>query len=166
MRLKLNHMKRYYILPFIVILTFSCSDNSEAELKKQKAIKQKIQKKLNLKQERLLLESEKLKLEAERKASEDQLKREELVQIAKLERNFPRYTSAVVINNKAYFHSKPNKESASGRKYLIAGDVCSVVTTKGGFGYIDYYNERRNKTTSGWIDLQDLEPFYDEEYGD
>jgi hypothetical protein len=41
-----------------------------------------------------------------------------------------------------------------------------IFTTKGGFGYIDYYNERRNKTTSGWIDLQDLEPFYDEEYGD
>lgn len=159
-------MKNYYIIFFITLFTFSCSDNKEAELKKQEATKQEaVDASLKLEKERLLLESEKLKLEAERKATEEQLRRKALVEISKLERNFPPHTSAVVVINKTYFHEKPNKESASKRKFLTQGDFCTIVRTRNGFGYIDYYNGVVNKTTSGWIDLRDLEPSSDEPGG-
>ena len=38
-------------------------------------------------------------------------------------------------------------------------DVCFVSKYKNGFGYVVYYNANVNKTTSGWIDLNDLERY-------
>lgn len=99
--------------------------------------------------EKLKLEVEKQRLEAERLAVEEDKRREKMAENAKLERNFADYTEAVVVINKSYFYSKPEDGNASTKKYLVSGDYVSVVRTRNGFGYIDYYNENNGKTTSG-----------------
>jgi hypothetical protein len=110
-----------------------------------------------LAQERILLEQEKLKLEKQRLESENQLKREELVRNARLEAEFSDYSEAVVVINKSYFHTAATAESINKKKFLVSGDVCTVVRTKNGFGYIEYYNSDVDKLTTGWLDLRDLE---------
>lgn len=60
---------------------------------------------------------------------------------------------------RAYFYSGPNYISIT-KKFLVEGDECQVRKFKNGFGYVVYYNSRVNKTTSGWLDLNDLEEIY------
>jgi len=57
---------------------------------------------------------------------------------------------------RAYFYSGPNYSSIT-KKFLVNGDVCEVLKYKNGFGYVIYYNPHVNKTTSGWLDLNDIE---------
>ena len=152
------------LIPFSLL--FSCSSSNSEEQDKANALQQRENELLEkeaaakLEIEKLKLEEEKQRLEAERLAVEEDKRREKMAENAKLERNFPDYTEAVVVINKSYFYSKPEEGAASTKKYLISGDYVSVVRTRNGFGYIDYYNENNGKTTSGWLDLRDLEPVY------
>jgi hypothetical protein len=37
--------------------------------------------------------------------------------------------------------------------------VCYIERTSNGFGYVQFYNYSNGKTTKGWINLRDLEPY-------
>lgn len=153
-------MFRYFIFLSISMALIGCEADgkSEEELAAQKKrdlesaeISQK------LAQERILLEQEKLKLEKQRLESENQLRREEIARNARLEADFFDYSEAVVVINKSYFHTAATAESINKKKFLVSGDVCTVVRTKNGFGYVEYYNSDVDKLTTGWLDLRDLE---------
>ncbi|NDF60339.1 MAG: hypothetical protein EB100_04590, partial [Crocinitomicaceae bacterium] len=137
-----------------------CSSNEEEQNKLKAETELAAQK---LEETRLKVEEERLKLEEEKRASEDALKRKQMVDNARLERKFPSYTEAVVVVNRSYFFGGPDIATKSPNKFIISGDICTVVRTRNGFGFIDYYNGASGKTTSGWINLKDLEPL-DESY--
>ena len=61
-----------------------------------------------------------------------------------------------VITSRAYFYTQPGYEFINTNKYLILGDYCDVLRYKNGFVYVNYYNTNNYKTTSGWLDLNNL----------
>ena len=61
-----------------------------------------------------------------------------------------------VIVRKAYFYTQPNHNYITAKRYLVRGDYCEVLRYKNNFGYVNYYNYNNSKTTSGWLDLDDL----------
>jgi len=63
-----------------------------------------------------------------------------------------------VTASRAYFHSAPSYSYRYSNKFLVYGDYCEVLRYKNGFGYVNYYNPKVNKTTSGWLDMDKLEP--------
>ena len=58
---------------------------------------------------------------------------------------------------RAYFHTAPGHDYINPKKYLVKGDYCRVLSYKNGFGYVKYYNTKYDKTTVGWLDLDDLQ---------
>ncbi len=146
------------IIPFTLVT--SCSNDEEQKRlqaleEREQALREKeAESKLEI--EKLKLEEENKRLEAERLAIEEQKRREKMLRNAKLEMRFPDYTRAFVFTKKTYFHTKPDPSTASNRKFLVSGDLITVIKTQNGFGYVEYYNYNADKTTSGWLDLQDL----------
>jgi len=156
----LNFMKKHFIpiLILSLVVFVSCSNNeagntpvannnNAAELQKIEAEKQK-------------LEQERQKLEEEKLRQAEESRRQTVVANAKLEQQFPPYTQGVVVVGKTFFHSSADPATARGA-FLVSGDVCVITKVNNGFGYIDFYNSNNGKTTSGWINLRDLEPIYD-----
>lgn len=161
--------KHNYFLAILLLLGFSSCDLINSNSNKDK---ENIQANIELAKERAKIELEKEKL---RIAQENQqLKTDRLKAIQEhneaqrsieranaLERRFEGTDYAIVKVKKTYFHTQPNSESAN-TKFLVSGDECTILKTKNGFGYIEFYNYERGKTTTGWIDLADLNPVYDE----
>jgi hypothetical protein len=58
--------------------------------------------------------------------------------------------------SRAYFYTQPAHQYINTKKYLIRGDYCEVLRYKNGFGYVNYYNTYNYKTTSGWLNLENL----------
>jgi hypothetical protein len=145
------------LIALILIVISSCSsgnDNTKnkfdyVDFEKQKNELQK--EKLKLEKERK--ELAKLRLENEK---EEKKRKEEII---KLEQNFPENSAAHVKVKKAYFHSHPDQKFKSTSKFLVSGDYIEIMRTKNGFAYIEFLNNDANKTTAGWIDLNDLEPY-------
>lgn len=152
-------MKKHLISIFILSLTVfaSCSNNeagnapagnanNSEELQKIEAEKQK-------------LEQERQKLEEEKLRQAEESRRQAVVANAKLEQQFPPYTEGIVVVGKTFFHGSPDPATARGA-FLVSGDYCVITKVSNGFGYTDFFNSNNGKTTSGWINLHDLEPMY------
>ena len=151
-------MKKLNLLLIVMLLFSTVSCNWVKSLIKGKEAP-KTEENVNMKaeQEKLEFEKEKLRLEEERTKLESM--RQESAKIRALENRFAVYDQCVVLVNKTYFHSAPNKENVT-KRFIVSGDVCTLLKISNGFGYIDYYNYESEKTTSGWIDLADLEHNY------
>jgi hypothetical protein len=147
-------------LNLLLILSFlgvyACSGN--ADEKSQSADLELEKQKIELEKEKLKLEKEKQQLELDRLNQEKEKQEREAV-ILKLEKKFLNVSYASVVVNRTYFHSEPNENSKSGKKFLVRDDQCEIIKLKNGFGFIEFYNPIADKSTSGWIDLNHLEPF-------
>ena len=152
-------MKKHFISILILslVVLVSCSNNeagnapavdnnNAAELQKIEAEKQK-------------LEQERLKLEEEKLRQAEESRRQAVVEHAKLEQQFPPYTEGIVVVGKTFFHGSADPTTARGA-FLVSGDMCVITKVSNGFGYTDFFNLNNGKTTSGWINLHDLEPMY------
>ena len=134
----------------------SCGGNNNSAPSEADMVRQKEEAKMQAYQDSID------ELERVRK-EEEWIDREKTVERAKLERNFPDYTDVVIVTQRSYFHSTPTDESINQKKFLVNGDQTTVIKTKNGFGYVEFYNANRDKLTAGWLDLHDLEAL---EYGD
>jgi len=105
------------------------------------------------------LEQERQKLEEEKLRQAEESRRQAVVANAKLEQQFPPYTEGIVVVGKTFFHGSPDPATARGA-FLVSGDYCVITKVSNGFGYTDFFNSNNGKTTSGWINLHDLEPMY------
>ena len=128
--------------------TPSTTDANSAAI--QQEVARKLQAHEDSMQEVLREKEEQLKME------EDLLKRKEIVELAKLNQNFPPYCEVVVAVQKSFFYDSPNRNNIT-RKYLVSGDECTIIKTHNGFGYAEFYNSNADKTSVGWIDLHDVE---------
>jgi hypothetical protein len=140
----------------------SCGGNNNSAPSEADMVRQKEEAKMQAYQDSID-ELERVRKEEELKAEEERIEREKTVERAKLERNFPDYTDVVIVTQRSYFHSTPTDESINQKKFLVNGDQTTVIKTKNGFGYVEFYNANRDKLTAGWLDLHDLEAL---EYGD
>ncbi len=153
-------MKRKTIYSILVLFTMllnacgdkkstpSTTDDNSAAI--QQEVARKLQAHEDSMQEVLREKDEQLKME------EDLLKRKEIVELAKLDQNFPPYCEVVVAVQKSFFYDSPNRNNIT-RKYLVSGDECTIIKTHNGFGYAEFYNSNADKTSVGWIDLHDVE---------
>jgi hypothetical protein len=146
---------KIFMFSFILSALNGCGSSDE---EKQKLMYETELANKKLEVAKLKMEQQQLKIEEEKRAKEDEMKREIMVKNARLERNFPAYTEAVVVINRTYFHAGPDVATKHPNRFIVSGDICTVIRTRNGFGYIDYYNGASGKTTSGWIDLKDIEP--------
>ena len=71
--------------------------------------------------------------------------------------NSPRVIKYKAIN-KTYFHDFKNDSFIPSSAYLVAGDVISIQMQIGAFGYTDFINSSKQKT-SGWIKMTDLKKY-------
>ena len=151
----MKSLVKIVLLTFILTSLNSCGSGDEEKQKIKDETTLVAQK---LEETRLKVEQERLRIEEEKLAIEDALRREKMAENARLERDFPKYTEAVVVINRSYFYTAPDVATKKPNRFIVSGDICSVIRTKNGFGYIEYYNEASEKTTLGWIDLKDIEP--------
>lgn len=83
-------------------------------------------------------------------------KKEEIVEEARKASEFYPSAQCVVTAKKTWFYSVPDyngKKSA----FLIEGDQVIVEKVVRNFVFVAYYNEYSGKSTSGWLDIGDLE---------
>lgn len=73
-----------------------------------------------------------------------------------LEEKFPTNTYAVATQKRVYFHSEPDNAYKL-ESFIISGQFCTVEKVKNDFGYVSFVY--KNKTTTGWLNLNDLEPY-------
>ena len=152
-------MKKHFIPILILSIAVfaSCANNETGkDGKANNANTEELQK---IEAEKQKLEQERQKLEEEKLKQAEESRRQAVVEYAKLEQQFPPYTEGVVVVAKTFFHGSPDAATARGA-FLVSGDMCVITKVNNGFGYTDFFNPNTGKTTSGWINLHDLEPMY------
>jgi hypothetical protein len=157
-------MKRktiYSILVLFTMLLNACGDKKSTASTTDAntaAIQQEVSRKLQAHEDSMqeVLREKDEQLDKQLKKEEDRLEREEIVELAKLNQNFPPYCEVVVAVQKSFFYDSPNRNKIT-RKYLVSGDECTIIKTHNGFGYTEFYNSTYDKTSVGWIDLHDVE---------
>ena len=158
--MKKTLLKLSFSILFISILA-ACGDDKAKELA-LKENKENIKETKRLEKERIRIEKEKLAMDAEKLAMEATKEKDRLLALEKLERIFQDVYDISVSAKKSYFYDTPDF-STKRRAFLVQYDEASILRTRNGFVFIEYYNYLTEKTTSGWMDLADLEPA---EHGD
>jgi hypothetical protein len=113
--------------------------------------------KIRLDKERKALEAQKADFDREVAREKEKKRRETIAKRAKHAGRFFVNGEAVVVSPRCYFHGDADPTSVR-RSYLVQGDRVIVARVKRDFVWVDFYNENNGKSTSGWIDTQDLEP--------
>jgi hypothetical protein len=151
---------QFHSFLFVVALTFaSCGGTEEKQAgKTQEQIAAEIQSKnLELQQKELALKEQELaNREAELNKKKEGIK---AVENARRQKEFELAEECVVISGKTYFHSSADYNRRN-KAFLVKNDRCYPIRVQNNFVYIDYYNLSTNKTTSGWISIDDLEVVY------
>jgi hypothetical protein len=136
---------------FVIYSLAACSNEKPAEVDKANVEETK-----RLEEERMRIEEEKLAMDAEKKAMEETKEKDRIIAIEKLEKIFQNVSYVYISASKSYFHDAPDF-STKRKAYLVKYDEASLLRTRNGFGYVEYYNNDSGKTTSGWMSLTDLE---------
>ena len=137
---------------FVIYSLTACNNQKPVEVNKTNVEETK-----RLEEERKHIEEEKLALDAEKLAMEEAKEKERLQALEKLERRFQDVSRVSVVPKKAFFYDKPDFNTKR-KSFLVQYDYATIIRTRNGFGYIEFYNYNNYKTTSGWISLKDLEP--------
>ena len=137
---------------FVIYSLTACNNQKPVEVNKTNVEETK-----RLEGERKRIEEEKLALDAEKLAMEEAKEKERIQALEKLEREFQDVSRVSVVAKKAFFYDKPDFNTKR-KSFLVQYDLASIIRTRNGFGYIEFYNFETYKTTSGWMSLKDLEP--------
>ena len=137
----------------VFILLISCNQQPPEQDKSDAVEVAKMQ----LENERMRLEQERADFEIQKMAEQERKQRELVAQKAAHAAKFQPYYEAVVIAPKCFFHSRPDPTTIK-RSFLVEGDRVMVSKVKQDFIYVDFYNTYNGKSTSGWLNTQDLEP--------
>jgi len=137
---------------FVIYSLTACNNDKPVEVNKANVEETK-----RLEEERKRIEEEKLALDAEKLAMEEAKEKDRIQALEKLERLFQDVSRVSVIARKAFFYDKPDFNTKR-KSFLVQYDLATIIRTRNGFGYIEFYNFETYKTTSGWMSLKDLEP--------
>jgi hypothetical protein len=113
--------------------------------------------KLQLENERIRLEKERAEFETQKRADEERKQRELVAQKAAHAARFQPYYEAVVVSPKCFFHNRPDPTTIR-KSFLVEGDRVMISKVKQEYIYVDFFNSYNGKSTSGWLNTEDLEP--------
>ncbi len=136
---------------FVIYSLTACNNEKPAEVDKANMEETK-----RLEEERIRIDAEKLALDEERIALDRAKERDQQIAYEKLERIFQNVSDVYVSASKSYFHDAPDF-STKRKAYLVKYDEATLLRTRNGFGFVEFYNYATSKTTSGWMRLTDLE---------
>jgi hypothetical protein len=147
----------FMVVTFSISLLLSCgSQNSAPETRIEDDGLSVEKKRLELERERLELEREKIRNEKEKvmeRAQNDKLR-----EVSRKAQSFYSSPEAIVTSERAYFHSNPDYNTRK-KAYLVRGDLTTALKVSNNFIYVEFYSEYLKKTTSGWIDVNDVDHY-------
>jgi hypothetical protein len=107
--------------------------------------------------EKKALEEEKAEFSRQLQLEEERKRKDDVLRLAQHASRFSLFSEAVVVSSKCFFHSRPEENSVK-KSYLVEGDRVMVSKIQRHYVFVDFYSEYSGKTTSGWLNTQDLEP--------
>ena len=140
---------------------FSCdSNNSNSESNQANQLSKDS---LELEKSKIELEKEKLQLEKakiieQKNQIETNSENEQAIQLAQKAQSFNANPSAIVVSAKANFYSSPDYMTKR-KSYLVKGDLIEALRVSNNFIYIEFYSQYLDKTSTGWIDVNDIEHY-------
>ena len=146
-----NQLFKLSLSLFMIYSLTACNNEKPAEDNKANLEETK-----RLEEERIRIDAEKLALDEERIALDRAKERDQQIAYEKLERIFQNVSDVYVSASKSYFHDAPDF-STKRKAYLVKYDEATLLRTRNGFGFVEFYNYASSKTTSGWMRLTDLE---------
>lgn len=159
MRNILNSKSVFALIFTILLISCGSSDKNKVDTNEKEDLTAKInQKELQLKQKELELKEKELK-DKEQSIAENE-NRNKIIENAKKQNTIRNASECVVISKKAYFYSKADYNFIK-KSYLVEGDRIQPITVENNFVYVEYYNVSFDKSTKGWICIDDIDVVYD-----
>lgn len=152
-------MKKFILYLIFLPAIVSCENkkSEESTNNDDKIINNTVEIQNKIDAEKRQLEEEKLLLETKQKRFDEEKKRAENRAYENIERKFKGVNYVYVVVEKTSFYSQPNFSSKKAA-YLVQFDETALLKVANGFGYVEFYNSYSNKTTKGWLSLNDLAP--------
>jgi len=141
----------------VTILFFSCSSSSETKADanvKEDLTAQVNQKELELKQKELELKEKELNDKEQNMAEIENQKK--INNNVRKQNRIRSAAECVVTSEKAFFYSKADYNFIK-KAYLVQGDRFQPLMVENNFVFIEYYNVSFDKSTKGWICIDDVE---------
>jgi LAS superfamily LD-carboxypeptidase LdcB len=154
-----------FISPFFLLFfafSFLSCDNNNANSESNQANQLSIDS-LELEKSKIELEKEKIQLEKakiteQKNQIETNSQNEQAIQLAQKAQSFNTNPSAIVVSEKANFYSAPDYMTKK-KSYLVKGDLIEALRVSNNFIYIEFYSQYLDKTSKGWIDVNDIEHY-------
>jgi Skp family chaperone for outer membrane proteins len=157
---RISFVTTLFILLFSnLVFTTSCSEAGKSV--EENAEKSNADVSAELEKKKLELQQKELELkEQELREKEDALDKKkegmDVVESAKRQKEFERANECVVVSQKAYFYKSADPNTKR-KAYLVKGDRCTPQKVQNNYIYIEFYSQESEKTTKGWICMDDLE---------
>jgi hypothetical protein len=154
-----------FISPCLLLLfTFSLHscDSNNSNLASNQA-SQLSKDSLELEKSKIELEKEKLQLEKakiieQKNQIENNAENDQAIQLAQKAQSFNVNPSAIVVSEKASFYTAPDYLTKR-KSYLVKGDLVEALRVSNNFIYVEFHSQYLDKTSKGWIDVNDIEHY-------
>ena len=118
---------------------------------------------IELEKSKIELEKEKLQLEKakiieQKNQIETNAENDQAIQFAQKAQSFNENPRAIIVSEKANFYTAPDYLTKR-KSYLVKGDLVTALRVSNNFIYIEFYNKYLDKTSKGWIDVNDIEHY-------
>ena len=142
-----------------MIFTVSCSEAGKSE--EENTQKNNAEVSAEIERKKIELQQKELELkEQELREKEDALDKKkegmDVIETAKRQKEFERASECVVLSQRAYFYKSADPNTKR-KAYLVKGDRCTPQKIQNNYIYIEFYSQDSEKTTKGWICMDDLE---------
>ncbi len=143
---------------FFAFSFLSC-DNNNSNTASNQLTKDSIE----LEKSKIELEKEKLQLEKakiieQKNQIETNSQNEQAIQLAQKAQSFNANPNAIVVSEKANFYTSPDYMTKR-KSYLVKGDLIEAIRVSNNFIYVEFYSQYLDKTSKGWIDVNDIEHY-------
>lgn len=141
-----------------ILIVFSSCDSSKSS-NSDKISQDSVElEKMRLDVEKSKLELEREKLMQEKKDLDERNNKEQIIASVNKAQQILSNSTAIVTADKAYFHTNADTNTRK-KSYLVRGDIINALNANKNFVYIEFYNEYIDKTSSGWIDVKDIDVY-------
>jgi LAS superfamily LD-carboxypeptidase LdcB len=149
-----------FFLCFLFSL-LSCGNNQSNDAANQAS--QLSKDSIELEKSKIELEKEKLQLEKakiieQKNQIETNAENDQAIQLAQKAQSFNANPSAIIVSEKANFYTAPDYLTKR-KSYLVKGDLVEALRVSNNFIYVEYYSQNLDKTSKGWIDVNDIEHY-------
>jgi hypothetical protein len=153
---KFHHLISFSLLLCLLLSTSCKNESSDSNNTLNKDSIELEKSKIEL--DRMKLEIEKEKINQEKNRILEGKQNEQTIALAQKAQQFNINPTGIVTSDKAFFYSAPDYNTRK-KSYLVKGDIIDALKVSNNFLFIEFYSEYLNKTSRGWIDVNDVEQF-------